>query len=281
MSFRLTPNYADKLKPAIEALCYTDFNPQGLAMVKANEDGIHFMLRNAETNTVANLYLKASGLMFFHCSKPIDKRTIDLQQFLDILNSGHFYDKENFLTVEHDDEFSTSLKFIPELRKSYDNVIDEMFPEIKYACQIVLESKILKEMVDGVINENEEKKLVSVYVGKRQLTIKLQLETPLEYKCDNKDKDFIDSEEGYHGWFELRYLMSLKKALTLANFFELCLLDEPSEYVMIQLHFEGFGNLIFVQKALLITKDPVLASLLDGATTAEEIVSITSEYGQH
>ncbi|KAL2924962.1 Proliferating cell nuclear antigen, partial [Bienertia sinuspersici] len=265
MSFQLNSNNLLKLQRAIVALCDSEFNPRGVAMVDVNEKGFEIMVRATETNAAANLFLKASGLINFHCNKPIVSKMINLTQISDIVLNDAVFD--DFVTVIHLDEFTSNLSFKfgndPEYVLSIEFLENDMnyqkFPNnIQLSCEATIKSSILREIIDQ-----------NIKIGEIQL---------VSAQISEIDAETEETEDECNAWFELRHLMSLMKASTVANRFDLCFFTEPSENVMFRFKLEEFGRLVFVQKAILISKDPELAKDADEVNTVEELVRIASDY---
>ncbi|XP_021736268.1 uncharacterized protein LOC110702833 [Chenopodium quinoa] len=150
IDFKLKP--ASRLLNSVFAISNSEFNPTGMGRVDIAEIGFEITVRNTETGVPANLHLNPSGLIDFHCSKPIVGKFINVNNiFLVLVGVSHDDDIVTIFHLDGSDDLTFILGSSPD--EEYKVKLLELdaevekIPDITLFSEAVLTSDVLRRMI--------------------------------------------------------------------------------------------------------------------------------------
>ncbi|KAH9619728.1 hypothetical protein KSS87_011652 [Heliosperma pusillum] len=255
-SFQVYP--ALKLKQTLACLIEEQFNSHGFGMIEVGEVGLEITMGNSNNSTVAHLWLKPTGLIDFQCTKPMIAEFVNLKNIYhnlvnaddkDTISIHHLHGSNQlFFSFGSDPSTQFSEEFVEQ-----DEVYHVKFPNITYACEAVILSNHLKQMIEKY-EAAIDPKLVSVDISKDYLKIAVG-ETDWLYSYRHGDKlngirGMVGDEE-HHAWFQWRDCEFLKKAALVAPGVLLCFTTDPPHCIMLRFNLRELGDLVYLQKSAL------------------------------
>ncbi|XP_074284342.1 uncharacterized protein LOC141608919 [Silene latifolia] len=253
-SFQLHP--AIKLKQTLACLTEEHFNPEGIGMIEVGKVGLQITVRNTN-GTVSQLWLKATGLIDFKCSKPMINKWVNLKNIC--LNLADAHD-EDTITIHHLDASNQLFfsfgndhptHFSEELVEQDEDKYVKL-PKIIHACEAAILSDHLKEMIEKY--EAADHKLVIVDISKEHLDIFIGT---THWSCRYKDADKMDrirgmiGEQKHHAFFQWPDCEFLKKAALAAPAFFVCLNTDPPQTITLRFNLRELGDLVYLHESVL------------------------------
>ncbi|XP_074280429.1 uncharacterized protein LOC141605515 [Silene latifolia] len=253
-SFQVHP--AIKLKQTLACLTEEHFNPEGLGMIEVGEVGLEITVGNTNA-TVSQLWLKATGLIDFKCSKPMINKWVNLKNIC--LNLADAHDKDT-ITIHHLDASNQLFftfgndhptHFSEELVEQDEDKYVKL-PKIIYACEAAVLSDHLKEMIEKY--EAADPKLVLLDISREHLDMSVAA-AHWTYRYKNGDKKGgirgMIGEQKHHAFFQWADCEFLKKAALAAPAFLVCLNTDPPQTITLRFNLRELGDLVYLHKSVL------------------------------
>ncbi|XP_074280428.1 uncharacterized protein LOC141605513 [Silene latifolia] len=259
---KTTTNFSFQVHPAIilkqTLACLTEehFNPEGFGMIEVGEVGLEITVGNSNA-TVSHLWLKATGLIDFKCSKPMIGQWVNLKHISHNLVDAHDTDTITIHHLESSNQLFFSFGSDPPTQFSeelveQDEVYYVKFPNITYACEAAILSDDLKQMIEQY--EVAEPKLVLVDISKENLKISIERTKWLYcYKHGDKMEGIrgMIGKQKHHAFFKWPDCEFLKKAALVAPAFLLCFATHPPQCIMLRFNLRELGDLVYLHKSVL------------------------------